>query len=119
MLSLSPCGKFITLKVVGPITRETSMQYNFEAHALGMKMGIHSYLVDLTESQNTDTISNNFKWANQDMKMEGIDRFARSALVVDPHDHSHDFVVMAGQNAGINLSLFTDRSLAERYLKGE
>jgi hypothetical protein len=86
---------------------------------MGMKMGIHNYLVDLTESRNTDSISNNFKWANQDMKAQGIDRFARAALVVDPHDHSHDFVVVAGQNAGINLSLFTDRSQAERYLKGE
>ncbi len=86
---------------------------------MGKELGIHSYLVDLTESQNMDTVASNFKWANEDMRMDGIDRFARAALVVDPEDHSHDFVVVAGQNAGINLSLFTDRSLAERYLKGE
>ncbi len=95
------------------------MRYNFEAHAMGMKLGIHNYLVDLTESRNTDTMSNNFKWANEDMKLDGIDRFARATLVIDPHDHSHDFVVVAGRNAGINLSLFTDRSSAERYLRGE
>ncbi len=118
-ISVAPCKKFITVKVTGPVTRETSMQFNLEAHALGKELGIHSYLVDLTESRNTDTVASNFRWANEDMRTEGIDRFARAALVVDPEDHSHDFVVVAGQNAGINLSLFTDRSLAERYLKGE
>ena len=118
-ISLSSCKTFITMKVTGPITRELSMQMNLEAHALGKKLGIHNYLVDLTESRNTDTVSSNFRWANEDMKNEGIDRFAKAALVVDPGDRSHDFVAVAGQNAGINVSMFCDRSLAERYLKGE
>ncbi len=118
-LTVSSCKKYITLKVVGPITRELSLQYNLEAHAMGRELGIHNYLVDLTESRNTDTVASNFRWANDDMKMEGIDRTARAALLVDPDDRSHDFVVIAGQNAGINLSMFCDRGLAERYLKGE
>jgi hypothetical protein len=94
------------------------MGYNLEAHAMGKPLGIRNYLVDLTESQNTDTVSNNFTFANEDMRGSGIDRAARAALLVQPSDRSHDFVVLAAQNAGINMSLFTDRDLAERYLKG-
>ena len=117
-ITVSPCRTYIILKVTGTITRQSSMMYNLEAHALGKSLGIRNYLVDLTESQNSDTVSNNFTFANEDMKGSGIDRAARAAILVDPNDRSHDFVVLAAQNAGINMSLFTDRSLAERYLKG-
>jgi len=118
-ITVSPCGTYIILKVTGAINRESSMGYNLEAHALGKSLGIRNYLVDLTESQNTDTVSSNFRFANEDMKGTGIDRAARAAILVDPNDHSHDFVVLASQNAGLNTSMFTDRARAERFLKGE
>ncbi|HUL45270.1 MAG TPA: hypothetical protein VLY03_13030, partial [Bacteroidota bacterium] len=78
------------------------MEHNLEAHALGKSLGIRNYLVDLTESRNTDTVANNFGFANEDMRGNGIDRSARAAILVDPSDRSHDFVVLASQNAGIN-----------------
>jgi hypothetical protein len=118
-ITVSSCKTYIILKVTGTITRESSMGYNREAHALGKSLGIRNYLVDLTESQNGDTVSSNFRFANEDMKGTDIDRAARAALLVDPNDRSHDFVVLASQNAGINMSLFTDRSIAVRFLRGE
>jgi hypothetical protein len=38
------------------------------------------------------------------------------ALLVDPEDHSHDFVETVGRNAGLNVTLFRDRDAAKQYL---
>ncbi len=67
-ITVSSCKTYIILRVTGTITREFSMGYNREAHALGKSLGIRNYLVDLTESQNGDTVSSNFRFANEDMK---------------------------------------------------
>jgi len=116
-IELSSSKTYIILKIVGPITRKTSTEFNLEAHELGKKLGIKKYLVDLTESRNTDSVANNYNFAREDMKKPGIDRTARAAILVDPSDRSHDFVLLASKNAGIQVSLFTDLTMAERYLK--
>ena len=116
-INLSEDGTYIFVKVHGEINRQLAMQQNLEAHALGAKLNIHLYLVDLLESQNTDSVVQNYNFAYQDMKMEpGIDRFARVAMIVRPDDHSHDFVEVVLRNAGQNVRIFTDRAAAMDYL---
>ncbi|MBW1814413.1 MAG: hypothetical protein JRJ39_12290 [Deltaproteobacteria bacterium] len=69
------------------------MKQNLEAHTLGGKLGINRYLVDVTESRNTDSVMESYDFAYEDMKnTEGIDLYARVALLVSPGDHSHDFI---------------------------
>jgi len=110
-------GRYIVLKVTGPITRRLSMEQNVEAHALGRKLGIHRFLVDVTESTNTDSVIEGHAFAYEDMKRtEGIDRAARVATVVRPGDHSHDFIETVARNAGLDVTLFTDLELARQHL---
>ena len=44
----SPDGAYITLKIVGDITRKSAMGLNLEAHAIGRELHINRYLVDAT-----------------------------------------------------------------------
>lgn len=116
-IEVSPCGRYIVLTVTGDYTRALAMADNRDAHTLGAKLGIRRYLVDVTAARNTESVLDQYEFAYQDMAAEAvIDRHARVALLVAPDDHSHDFVVVATTNAGMDTRLFTDRAEAERYL---
>jgi hypothetical protein len=110
-------GMFIILKVKGNITRQTALQMNLEAHALGRKMQIRRYFVDMTESKNTDNPLEAYEFTHSDMRQtEGIDKLAWVAALVSPNDHSHDFMETVSTNAGLHLKLFTDPVEAKRFL---
>lgn len=115
--TVSPDGKYIIQKVVGDINSGLALKYNHESHALGRKLGIRRYLVDLTESHNTESVLGNYEFAYDKMPASaGIDLDAIAALLVAPDDHSHDFVETVSRNAGLNVTLFRDRDAAEQYL---
>jgi hypothetical protein len=116
-ITLSADGTFINLKVKGDITRRTAIEMDREAHALGRELKINKYLVDVTESRNTDSVSSNYEFAYTDLaKAKGMDESAIVALLVSPGDHSHDFVETVCRNAGRNVKIFTIPDEAERYL---
>lgn len=116
--SLSPSNdnKYITLKVVGNLSRQAALQYNLEAHALGAKLGINRYLLDFTECRNTDTVMRNYTFVYTDMQNPGIDKQAQIAMLVSLGDHSHDFIEALFRNAGMDAALFHDREVAVRRL---
>lgn len=108
---------YISLKVRGEITRERAMKLNAEAHALGRKLGINKYLVDVTQCRNVETTTNNYQFAYQDMaQADYIDKTARVATLVSPEDHSHDFIETVTKNSGLDNTLFRDRKLALEHL---
>lgn len=108
---------YIILKVVGDFTAKAFMKCVVESHTLGKEMGIHCYLVDVTNARNIDSAFGNYEFAYSDMKMtEGTDPLARVAGLVSPGDHSHDFVETVSNNAGMSLRLFTDPAEAKSYL---
>lgn len=118
-ISISDDKTYIIIKVKGEITGENAMNYNTESHALGRKLGISRYLVDVTEARNVDSVSRNFDFAYHDMQnRDDIDRSAHVATLVSPGDHSHDFIETVAQNAGLSVRLFTDKDAAVKYLKG-
>ena len=120
--SITPSNdrKYIVLKVVGEIDRQSAMKQNLEAHALGCELGINRFLVDVTEARNIDSVVDDYEFAHKDMKKsEGIDVFARVATLVSPGDSSHDFIETVARNAGLNVKLFTDMDMAMRFLLNE
>jgi hypothetical protein len=117
--TVSPDGKYIIQKVVGDINSGLALKYNHESHALGRKLGIRRYLVDLTESRNTESVLGNYEFAYDKMPASGVDLDAIVALLVDPDDHSHDFVETVSRNAGLNVSLFRYRDAAIQHLVNE
>lgn len=116
----APGGKFIEMKVRGEVTRESALRQNLEAHALGQELGIHRYLVDVTEARNVDSVMDDYNFSYADMqKTPGIDRRAVVAMLVSPGDHSHDFIETLSRNTGLNVTLFRDRRAAVRHLIGD
>lgn len=102
------------------MTRQVGMELNIKTHALGKKLGINRYLVDVTEARNVDNTFDKYNFAYKDMKdMPEINRQARVALLVSPGDHSHDFIETVSRNTGLDVTLFTDRQMAIEYLTTE
>ena len=111
-------GKYIILKIQGEINRQSAMNQNLEAHALGKKLGINRYLVDVTEARNTDSVVESYDFAYKDMKnTEGIDLSACVAVLTSPGDNSHDFIETVAKNSGLNVEIFTDFDLAMQFLE--
>jgi hypothetical protein len=116
-LTPSDDGKYIILKIKGEVNRQTIEQPNLEAHALGKKLCIERYLIDVTEAKNTDSILDSYEFAYTDMiTTEEIDKNALGAILVSPGDHSHDFIETVLTNAGLRVKLFTDPDLAKSFL---
>jgi len=108
---------FITIVVRGEINSESAMEQNVEAHALGKKLGINKYLVDVREARNTDSLLGQHDFAYKDIpQCEGIDKTALVAMLVDPRDESHNFIEAVTQNSGLNVRLFYEEEDAIAYL---
>jgi hypothetical protein len=116
--SISPSenNTYIIVKVVGNISRALALVYNLEAHSLGRQLGITRFLLDFSECRNTDTVLRNFKYVTEDMQDPRINQQARTAMLVGPVDHSHDFIEVLFHSNGSDLTLFRDRELAVRHL---
>ena len=112
-------GQYIVIKVDGEVTRRNALEWVLEAHALGRKLRIHNYLVDVTQARNVDRVIENYDFAYVDQQGEGIDRSARTACLAAPEDDSHDFVATAIANAGGDFRLFKDRQLAVGFLMAD
>ena len=113
-------GQFIEMIFVGEINRRIAMEQNQAAHTLGTSLGIRSYLADVTRAPNTDSVLDQYNFAYQDMRQnEAVDRTARIAILIDPADHSHDFIETVGRNSGLNMKIFTCRQRAIEFLSAE
>lgn len=113
----SKCGNYITLTIIGEINRQSTIEQNIELHALGKKLDIKKFLIDVRQARNTDSIINNYESINKDFKKkEEIDRSAIVAVLVSADDHSHDFIETLAKNAGLLVKLFTGHDLAIEYL---
>jgi hypothetical protein len=110
-------GTYIVLKIEGDITSQLAMKQNIESHALGNELGISRYLVDVIGSRNINSVTENYKFAHNDMRTTpGINKMARVAILVSPEDHSHDFIETVARNAGLDTTIFRERDLAIQHL---
>lgn len=111
-----PDHKYILIKVTGETNRLLASEYHQVARQLGDELCIQAYLVDLTESRNTDTVLRHYKFATRDSQSVGLNQAISVALLVDQFDHSHDFIEVLLRDVGLNVSLFRDRDLAIQFL---
>lgn len=108
--------KYIILKVVGQFGRQQALAWHLEAHKMGQEMGIDRFLLDFYEGRNTDTVLRNYTFVSQDMRSPGINLDARIAMLVNPYDHSHDFIEALLKQEGVDVALFYDLEPAITFL---
>ena len=118
-ITTSSDHRHVILKVTGYFGRQQALKYHLEAHQVGAEQGIERFLLDLTEGRNTDTVLRNYTFVSQDMKTPGINLNARIAILVNPHDHSHDYLESFMRTAGIDAALFYEYDLAVAFLNME
>jgi len=111
-ITASADHKYILLKVIGDTNRQALLRYNLEAHTLARELNIDRFLLDFTESRNTDTVLRNYAFVNSDMKVAGINWAARVAMLVNSSDHTFDFIEALFRASGADVTLFHDRDLA-------
>lgn len=108
---------YILIEVHGVINRWIGKRFSLEAHALGKRLGIGKYLVDVTDAVNNDSTLDQYRFANTDiMGSAGFDRLARVATLVAPDDHSHDFIETVCRNIGLDMRIFRNRHEAMSFL---
>jgi hypothetical protein len=109
---------YIVVKVIGEVTRLQALSMNEESHRIARERGVSRILMDMVEARNIESKIENYFFAYEDMKQSAvIDKRIRVAMLVDPTDHSHDFIETVSRNSGLNFSLFTSRPLAEDHLR--
>jgi hypothetical protein len=115
-LSLPADKQYVYIKVNGPVDAVSMLACFLEAHKLARQEGVNRHLMDLTEARNNLSTLENYHFAYTDMNNPGIDRLARTAMLVSPDDHSHDFLETLSRNNGRDVTIFTSLEAAERYL---
>jgi hypothetical protein len=117
---ISDDSTYVVLEQSGKVTRGIQLQYNIEAHKLGKEHHIKKYLMDLIHARNTESNIENYQFTYEDLRgTNEIDRAAVVAIVVDPEDHSHDFIETLSINSGLNVTLFRDKVKAIEFLKSK
>lgn len=119
-ITLSPDKTFVILTIRGRITAAIAKECDRAAHLFASMHGVGRHLMDLRGCRNIDSTASSMGFAIHGLPNDPcIDKHARVAVLVDPDDHSHDIVLAACQCANLDVSLFTDRSAAEKHLKSE
>jgi hypothetical protein len=118
--SITPesCGKYIVIKIKGTLQRQDSMEIITKAFEVGAELGIQQYLMDVTEASHSWALGQDYMFVNQDLQNQiKFDRSARTAVLVSPEDHSHDFILTVAMNAGLNIHVFRDEQEALAFLQ--
>ena len=116
-ITVSEDKKYIISKSIGGFTNEMARQQNIDGYALGLKLGIDRFLVDLIDSPYEGSAIDHYEFANtRTEEQEQYNRYSRVALLVHPDDHSHDFFETVSRNAGFDVTIFRDREAAIQHL---
>jgi hypothetical protein len=117
-VSQSPDSKYIVVNIKTDMTTELGRRCGADAARLGQQNGIKCYLFDLRGAPNIESTLDNYTFAYAEMNDFRFPKDARSALLTDPDDRSHDFMETVFNNAGYAVRLFTDEAAAIAWLSG-
>jgi hypothetical protein len=115
-ISVSNDKSFVMVRVHKPITRHLVLEFNRKMVMQAKKHGINRFLFDVRQSVNVETTLGNYMIAYEDAEKVEFVRSSRFAVVHDPSDRSHDFIMTVAKNAGYNLALFTEEQGAIEWL---
>ena len=117
-ISVAEDRQYILVDVRCPMTSEVGAQCASKATALGRTENIKRYLFDLRGAPNVQGLVQDYEFAYDEMASFGFPRDARTALLTDPSDKSHDVITTFFSNAGYSFKLFADWQSAEAWLEG-
>ena len=116
-LGISKNGRYLICRVNSLVTLEVAREFTMALDQLSRDRRVKRFLVDVRGAPNVANPFQNYGFANKDMAGLDLQRDVRSAILVDPADHSHDFVETVTQNAGYGVRKFTDEGAAIAWLE--
>ncbi len=116
-ISVSEDRTYIKVTVYGDITAELQKEFAGNAIRKSQEHNIINFLVDVSQVINTASVLDNYRFAHGDMMRFGQPRAAKIAVLVAPHDSSHNFVETVFKNAGYNFRLFKEKGEALAWFR--
>ena len=116
-LEITDHQPYITMIVTGELTNHLIMEQNAALTKLAEEKNITIFLVDLVNARFVGSIVDQYDYANNYMYVsKDVNRHHRLSLLVDPDDHSHDFIETVLRNNGFDVTIFRDREKAIEHL---
>jgi hypothetical protein len=116
-IELSENGQYIRILTREDVSIDMASRWAVESDNMGRAHGIKRFLFDVRGARNIASMADNYAFAYNDLSQLGVDKGARSAILIDRDDSSHDFVETTLRNAGVNVRLFTDEAAAIQWLE--
>ncbi len=115
-ISIAENRNYIIIKYYVPMTTEVSLKSGPELIRRATENDIRRFLFDMRESQNIQSVTDNYYFANQHIQTFDFPRRSRSAFLMQPSDNSHDFITTAFMNAGYAVDKFVNEDEAVKWL---
>ncbi len=118
-ISHAASQRYQIVRVTGLITPEVARAMALETVTYAAETGIQARLFDVRGGTNVSSPSNIYDLAYTELEELGVSRATKAAILVSPHDASHDFVETALRNSGFNARKFTDEATAIAWLAAD
>jgi hypothetical protein len=118
-ISLSEDGTFIRIRVFEAITGDMEKEFAENAIKDATQRGLNKFLVDVRGVQNLASTLDQYLFGYDDMNRLGLDKESRIAILVDENDRSHNFIETVFVNAGYDCRIFTEKTVASKWLVEE
>lgn len=115
-ISIAENRNYIIIKYFVPMTSELALKSGPELIRHSAGSGINRFLFDMRKSQNIQSATDNYFFANQKIQSFDFPKMSRSAFLTQPSDNSHDFITTAFKNAGYAVAKFTSEEEALKWL---
>lgn len=117
IIELSENQKFFRVRVKGQVTTDLARQWSVDLAERNRSLGIKGLLFDVRSANNVSSIIENYLFTYEGSVSLDMSRNIRSAILVSEEDRSHDFIEITFRNAGYNVRIFTDESVAVKWLE--
>ena len=115
-IAVSENNNYIIIKYLVPMTTNIALISGPELLQIAKENEINRFLFDMRESNNEQSVTDNYIFANEKIQTFEYPRNSIAAFLINPDDHSHDFITTVFQNAGYILSQFTSEDEAVNWL---
>jgi hypothetical protein len=116
-IEVSENGNYLRVVTEVDVTVEMAREWVSRVVELGLEKGISKYLFDVRKGKNISDIAENYNFSYNDIPHLNVDRASRHVILVDPKDHSHDFIETTMMNAGFNVKIFFEESEAAKWFE--
>jgi len=116
VISVAENCKYISIKYFVDMTTEVALRAGPELMKQAKQSNLKRFLFDMLESSNIQSVTDNYYFANENIRSFDFPRDSMTAFILRPDDHSHDFIINAFLNAGYYVEKFSNEEEAIKWL---